>query len=227
MPGDSASYMTPYAAGLSVGLVGRYVPGRSDLDDARFSGLNNIPNGAEFGIVVESWPLAWLRLRGEVRQGIFGARGLTAVVSAVAVWKLPSLAGLVLDPDLPQKMNAPGLFSGLEVFRLGFGPRLVFGDALSHRRFNVSDTEAAAAADLWRYKSGGGLRSVGLEGVAYFPLNVSTTLRATVAYDRLVGPVVDSPVISARGEPNQMFLGVSLIYDFAVPSSLTARLPSF
>jgi MipA family protein len=217
MPGDSPSLALhpwqPNGGLYSVGLLARYAPGRGAS-----VGVASVPNGAEIGAFVDLWPYKWLRFRGEMQQAAFGQRGLTTTLSATAVWSFPSLAAVTLDPALASGFSSGPSITSLDGFKIGIGPRIKFGDDMSNRPFDVSSAQALAARDLRVYRVGSGVKSVGMEGAVYVPLSQTWMLRGTLAYDRIVGRLAGSPVVSARGSVDQFYAGLSLSYDLHVPS---------
>jgi outer membrane protein len=129
------------------------------------------------------------RLRGEVRQGIGGHKGLVGTVSA----------------DFVARDGDNWLFS--------FGPRLNLSDK-DYQRAYFGVPVAVPAAGLPLYRPDGGVHSYGVGATALYSLTPRIGLSGYAKYDRLVGDAGRSPVVRQLGDRNQLSGGLALTYTF-------------
>jgi outer membrane protein len=169
--------------------LGRYVKHNPDL-----AGLGNVGMAAEVGGFVDYWPTHWLRARVELRQG-FG--GHTGVVSDQTL-------DLVV-PVAPQ-------------WTLSGGPRLTEATRDANEPYFGVTPAQSAASGLPVYDPGGGLRSYGIGTQARYQWNPQWASHAFVEYSRLTDGVGNSPVVTARGAPDQAMFGFGTVYSFDVPA---------
>ena len=135
--------------------------------------------------------LPWLRLRGEVRQGIGGETGVTGDV--------------FLDAVVP-----------VGQWTLSAGPRMTLQtSAAISPYFSITAAQAAAANTLQPslpaltpYNAGGGLYSYGAGTQVQYAFNETWTAHAFVEYQRLTNSAADSPLVTQRGSPNQLTYGL-------------------
>ena len=146
--------------------------------------------GGEAGGFVEVYPTDWLRVRGEVRQGIRSHHGVVADVAADAFYDV--------TPDV----------------RISGGPRLSFASSDYFDAFYGVNATEAAASGLTEYHPGGGLKSVGVGGAVTWKTTDRVTTSLFGEYSRLKGPAADSSLVKERGSPNQFTVGVSASYRF-------------
>lgn len=127
------------------------------------------------------------RLRGEVRQGIGGHKGLIGTASA----------------DFVARDGDRWLFA--------IGPRATFSNGKYQRAyFGVPVGTPVLAA----YRPDGGLQSVGATASALYSLGGAWGLSGYAKYDRLVKDAHDSPVVRVLGDRNQWSGGLALTYTF-------------
>jgi len=131
-----------------------------------------------------------VRLRGEVRKGIGGHRGLIANVGA----------------DYVARGGDDWLFS--------VGPRVTLAnDRFNSAYFDVTP-DAAARSGLPVYDAGGGLQAVGVTAGYIKQFTPRWGVYGYAKYDRLAGDAADSPVVARYGSRNQLSGVVALTYSF-------------
>jgi outer membrane protein len=161
------------------------------------NGLGNVDFALQAGGFAEYWPAQWLRLRGEARQGIGGETGLTG--------------DLFVDAVVP-----------LGQFRLSGGPRMTMQTAAAvSPYFSINATQSANSgvsglAQLPVYNASGGIYSYGAGGQLEYFFNKQWATHGLVEFERLTGSVADSPLVTQRGSPNQLTLGLGATYSFAM-----------
>jgi len=187
---DNMSFALFEAGSLRAGPVGKIVFGRDGDDADELKGLDPVKWGAEVGAFAEVYPTDWLRIRGEVRQGIRAHKG---VVGDIYV-------------DAFQDVTPTVRISG--------GPRLSFGSARYLDAYYGVSAEEAARSGLREYKPDSGLTSVGVGGAVTWRTTEKITSSAFGEYRRLMGSAKDSSLVKERGSPNQLMLGVSATYRF-------------
>jgi len=191
-PDDGLSFSFLDDSTLRFGAVGRFVGGRYLQDDRRLTGLNKINWAIEPGLFVEYWPVDFLRARAEIRHGVNGHDGFVAD----------------LGLDLVQTFGA---------FTVSAGPRLSLGDSeFTRTYFGVTPEEAALNGRVEAYRPSGGITSVGATASVSYNWSEQWATTAFVSYERLVGDAADSPIVQEFGSENQIGLGLTLSYSFAV-----------
>lgn len=163
-------------------------------------GLADVDYAVQAGGFGEFWPMPWLRLRGEVRQGIGGETGVTGDVFLDAVVPIGS-------------------------WTLSGGPRVTLQSAAATSPYFTITAAQAAAANLTpgqpplsAYNAGGGLYSYGAGAMARYFWSPQWATHAFVEYQRLAGDAADSPLVTQRGSPDQVTYGIGVTYSFNVPA---------
>jgi MipA family protein len=179
------------------GPVGRLDWPRYASQYTQLNGLGDIPWGVQLGAYAQYWLAPWLRLRGELRQGIGAETG--------------QHGDLFADFVMP-----------LGQFRLSGGPRVSFQStsALSPY-FNISPTQSANStvsglAQLPVYNVSGGFYSYGAGAQIEYFWNPHWQTHAIVEYERISGSAADSPLVTMRGSPNQFTFGLGATYTFSM-----------
>ena len=186
---DNISFSLYDSGSLRAGLTGKILWGRdNDIDD--LDGLDPVRWGGEIGGFAEFYPTDWLRVRGEVRQGIRSHDGIVADIAADAFHDV--------TPDV----------------RVSGGPRLSFASSDYFDAYYGVDADEAAASGLSEYHPGGGLKSVGVGGAVTWKTTDRVTTSLFGEYSRLMGPAADSSLVKERGSPDQFTVGVSASYRF-------------
>lgn len=132
------------------------------------------------------------RVRGEVRQGIGGHRGLVG--------------------DLGLDLFARG--DGDTVFSIG--PRVRWGDNDYMDAYYGVTPPVGIAAGLPAYDPGSGIHSIG--GTAGVRLDVGGgfAVHGYARYDRLMNDAADSPIVANFGTRDQFGGGIGLSYSFRI-----------
>jgi outer membrane protein len=164
-------------------------------------GLGSVGYTAQVGAFANFWPLPWLRLRGEIRQGIGGETGVTG--------------DLILDAVVP-----------VEQWRFSAGPRMTLqSTAAVSPYFSITAAQSTATANLVgttglpalpAYNASGGLYSYGAGTQAQYRFSRQWEAHVFVEYQRLTGSVADSPIVTIRGSPNQLTYGLGASYSFTM-----------
>lgn len=175
------------AAGLTIAFAPRR--GR----EAATEGLRKVGFGVETGIFAEGYVLPRLRLRGEARRGIGGHNALTGDIALDYVLRGRNERALVT-----------------------IGPRARFADDKYNRKFFGIDAAEASASGLPQYRAKGGLRALGVNAGAYYPLGERWGLFGSLGYDRLMNSAAESPLTRERGSRHQLSAGLALTYVFRV-----------
>jgi len=174
---------------VRAGLTGKFLWGRDNGDDA-LRGLDPVRWGGEVGGFIEVYPLDWMRLRGELRQGIRSHHGIVADIAADAFYDV--------TPDI----------------RVSGGPRMSMASAGYFDAYYGVSAAESVASKLSRYNPGGGLKSAGVGGAITWKVTDPVTASVFGEYSRLMGPAADSSLVKERGDRNQYMFGVSATYRF-------------
>lgn len=189
----SLSFMDTGA--FRAGPVGKIVFPR-DADDADgLQGMDDVKWGLELGAFAEFYPTDWLRVRGELRQGVRAHEGIAGDIAVDAFNDVT------------------------ETIRVSGGPRLSFASADYFDTYYGVDAEESAASGLAEYDPSGGLKSAGVGGAITWKATEKVTASLFGEYARLLGPAADSSLVKQRGSDNQFMVGMSTTYrfDFKVP----------
>src|SRR5271169_1472343 len=84
-PRDSFGFNVIDLGAFQLGPALQFVNQRKASSYAELNGLSDVNYAAQLGLFTNFWPVPWLRLRGEVRQGIGGETGITGDVFLDAV----------------------------------------------------------------------------------------------------------------------------------------------
>lgn len=187
---DNISFSLYEKGPVRMGATGKIIFPRDNDTADEINGLDEIGWGAEIGGFAEYYPTDWLRIRGELRQGIRAHSGVVADVSADAFYDI--------TPTL----------------RISGGPRLSAASASYFDAYYGVDASEAAASGLKEYDPGGGLKSVGAGGAISWKMTDTVTTSIFGEYARLLGPAADSSLVKERGSPDQFTVGVSASYRF-------------
>ncbi len=196
-PRDSFSFSVINTPAFQFGPAVQIINQRKASDYAETNGLADVNYAAQVGAFANFWPLPWLRLRGEARQGIGGETGVTGDV--------------FLDAVVP-----------IGQWTLSAGPRVTLQTAAATSPyFSITAAQAATAnllqpglAPLSAYHAGGGLYSYGAGTQLQYAFNETWTAHAFVEYQRLTNSAADSPLVTQRGSPNQFMYGLGATYSF-------------
>ena len=196
-PRDSFGFSVIDLGQFRLGPAFKIIWQRNSSSYNELNGLADVDYALQAGGFAEFWPVPWLRLRAEVRQGFGGETGVTG--------------DAFLDAVIP-----------FGQFRWSAGPRveLQSSNAVSPY-FSITADQAAAAnaaqpslGHLTAYTAGGGLYSYGAGTELEYFFNQQWAAHVFVEYDRLTGDAADSPLVTQRGSPNQYTFGVGATYSF-------------
>ncbi|MBL8581101.1 MAG: MipA/OmpV family protein [Rhizobiaceae bacterium] len=192
---DNISFALMDKGTFRAGVVGKLLFERNDNDAPQLKGLDRVPFGGELGAFAEYYPTGWMRVRGEVRQGI---EAHTGVVADLAVDAFHDLTPTI---------------------RVSGGPRVSFASQDYFQAYYGVTPSEAAASGLSEYDPGGGLRAVGVGGAVNWQATDRIAASLFGEYARLTGPAANSSLVKERGSPNQFMVGISTTYrfDFTVP----------
>jgi outer membrane protein len=198
-PRDSFGFPIVDFEQFKLGPAFNIVREREASSYAALNGLGNVEYAFQAGAYAEYWPVPWLRLRGEVRQGFGGETGVTGDV--------------FLDAVVP-----------VGQWTLSGGPRVTLQTAAAvSPYFSITAAQASAAnaaqpglPTLTPYNAGGGLYSYGAGTQVQYTFNPQWAAHAFVEYQRLTDSVADSPLVTQRGSPNQFTYGLGATYSFAM-----------
>ncbi|MDB5696895.1 MAG: hypothetical protein JWN21_2438 [Sphingomonas bacterium] len=135
-----------------------------------------------------------IRLRGELRKGIGGHKGLIGSISA----------------DFVARDRDRWLFS--------LGPRLTLADTRYQRAYFGISPATAAATGLPAFRTDGGVQAVGITAGALRQLNRRWGVTGYARYDRLVADAARSPLVRGFGSRGQLSGGVALSYTLGAPN---------
>jgi outer membrane protein len=189
-PDDGISITAYETPNFRFGPVARIESGRYLQDDRRLFGLRKVDWDVELGAFAEWWPVDFLRARLELRHGIRDDIGFVGT------------AGL----DFVKRYGQ---------FTFSLGPRLNFaGDDYVRTYFGVSPAEAALNGRVFAYRPNGGITSVGGLGSVTYRWNETWATTVYAGYNRLVGDVADSPIVTRIGSEDQFTVGAGVSYSF-------------
>jgi outer membrane protein len=154
--------------------------------------VGNVGFTIEAGGFVELYPVRSLRLRGELRQGIGGHRGLVGDLGA----------------DLIIRDEDSYIFS--------IGPRARWGDSDFSRAYFGVTPAAAVASGLPAFQPRSGFYAAGVMAGLTYRLGRNWGLRSYVGYDRLINDAADSPIVRNFGSRDQFSGGAGLFLEFNV-----------
>lgn len=196
-PRDSFGFDAIDLGQLKFGPAIKYVSERKAADYPETVGLGNVATTIQAGAFAEYWPVDWLRLHTEVRQGFGGEGGVTG--------------DAFLDAVVP-----------FAQFRWSVGPRLTLASAPAINPYygiTLSQSTGSVGAGLPQlpvYRAGGGLYSYGAGTQLEYFVNDQWAAHAFVEDERLAASVADSPLVAQRGSPNQWTYGLGATYSFSM-----------
>lgn len=189
-PNDNFEFAFIDTHSFSAGLAGKLLFKRDSGTSDDLKGLDPIKFGGEIGGFAEFYPVDWMRVRGELRQGIRSHKGVVGEVAADAFYDVTP------------------------VIRVSGGPRINFASKDYFKAYYGVDAEEARASGLSEYKPGGGLQSLGLGGAVTWKTTDKITTSLYGEYERLQGPAKNSSLVQERGSANQFSFGMTATYRF-------------
>lgn len=196
-PRDSFGFPVIDLGQLKLGPAVKYVSARKADDNPETVGLGNVGTTIQAGAYADYWPVNWLRLHTEVRQGFGGEGGITG--------------DAFLDAVVP-----------FGQFRWSAGPRLTLASAPAiNPYFGITLPQSigsvgAGLPQLPVYHAGGGLYSYGAGTQLEYFINDQWAAHAFVEDERLAAAAADSPLVTQRGAPNQWTYGLGATYSFSM-----------
>jgi outer membrane protein len=189
-PRDSASIALLDVGNFRAGPAFKYVSSRKSDKYAELTGLGDVKAAYELGGFVEYFPVDWLRLRSELRQGMGGHTGTVADVSADVI--VPLIQRLTISA----------------------GPRFTWKSTNATAPYFGVDAAQALASGLPRYDARGAAHSIGFGSQISYRINPQWEVHAYVEYEKLLGDAADSPLVKLRGSSNQTTVGLGASYSF-------------
>ena len=196
-PDDNLSLSLYDDGHFRIGPTARYVDGRYFSNDRHhLFGLRDTRFAIEPGVFVEFYPIRTIRVRGELRQGLYGHHGTVGTIGA-------------------------DFIHPIERWELSIGPRLNFGDASFARKyFGVTAVEAELNGRVTPYALTS-YAAAGLIGAATYTPDDFWAYTAFVGYTRILGDAANSPLVRRPfGSPDQFTLGLKISYSFTVHAPL-------
>jgi outer membrane protein len=190
LPNDAVSLTLYQTGNFRIGAAGDYLTNRDQKDDSALKGLHGINYTLELGAFAEYYPVPFIRTRLELLQGVTGAEGFVANLSA----------------DYIYQPSPEWLFTA--------GPRLRFVNTQYESTFFSISAAEAAASGLTPFHASGGLDSAGIDATARYNVNERLSLRAFAEWDRLTGDGANSPLVKIRGSEDQFQFGLGAAYKF-------------
>jgi MipA family protein len=196
-PRDSFGFNVIDLGQLKFGPAIKIVGQRKAADYAATVGLGDVGYTVQAGAFAEYWPVQWLRLRTEVRQGFGGEGGVTG--------------DAFLDAIVP-----------FGQFRWSIGPRLTVESAPAINPYygiTLAQSIGSVGAGLPQlpvYHAGGGLYSYGAGTQLEYFINDQWAAHGFVEYERLTDSAANSPLVTQRGSADQWTYGLGATYSFAM-----------
>jgi outer membrane protein len=176
--------------GFSAGPVARLSSGRSVEEVG--APVGDVDRTFELGGFVQQFIGDSFRIRGELRKGIGGHKGLAGN------------AGV----DFIARDGDKYLFS--------IGPRAGFADSRFMDTYFGVSPEAALASGLPEYHPAGTFRSVGVQSDFNYSLDGRWGVYGYARYKRLVGDAAKSPIVLELGSRDQFSAGAGISYTFGL-----------
>ncbi len=175
---------------FSAGLAGKLIFKRDSGTSDDLEGLDPVKFGGEVGGFAEFYPVDWMRVRGELRQGIRAHKGIVGEVAADAFYDVTP------------------------VIRVSGGPRINFASKEYFKSYYGVDAKEAALSGLSEYHPGGGLKSLGAGAAVTWKTTDKITTSLYSEYERLKGPAKKSSLVEERGKRDQFSFGLTATYRF-------------
>ncbi len=175
---------------FSAGLAGKLLFKRDSGTSDDLEGLDPVKFGGEIGGFAEFYPVDWMRVRGELRQGIRAHKGIVGEVAADAFYDVTP------------------------VIRVSGGPRIDFASKDYFKSYYGVDAKEARLSGLSQYHPGGGLKSLGAGAAVTWKATDKITTSLYGEYEHLQGPAKKSSLVEERGKRNQFSFGLTASYRF-------------
>jgi outer membrane scaffolding protein for murein synthesis (MipA/OmpV family) len=185
---ESAGFAIWESGGLAAGPSIAIQRGR-DEDDLDIL-VPKVGTAVEIGGFVQYQLRGDIRLRGELRKGLGGHKGIIGTIGADYVSR---------DADR---------------WLFAVGPRLTITDQRYQRAFFAVTPEIAATNGIAAYDSDGGVQAVGASATLLRQLSKRWGVVGYAKYDRLVAEPARSPLVMDYGSRDQFSVGLALSYSF-------------
>lgn len=200
-PGQPVPFGAP-DDGLGIGLLGQdsavdigpviHFQSKREEDDVG-APVGDVGFTTEVGGFAQVWLGRNLRIRGDLRQGIGGHKGMIGDVGA----------------DLVLRDGDRTIFS--------IGPRARFSSGRYQNAYFRVTPAAALASGLPAYDpGGGGFHAVGVQSGLTWRMGRNWGLYGYAGYDRLIGDAARSPIVRDLGSRDQFSGGLGLFYEFHI-----------
>jgi len=189
-PRDNASIALIDFGDLRAGPAAKLVSSRKADNYAELNGLGDVKTAFELGGFIEYFPVDWLRVRNETRQGFGGHQGVVADFSA----------------DFIVPVTRAITFSA--------GPRFTWESTKAVSPYFSIDQLQAMASGLPAFDAKGGAHTAGAGAQVKYRIDPQWEVHSYVEYDRLLGDAAKSPLVTARGSVNQTTVGIGASYSF-------------
>ena len=179
------------ASGFRLGPVGNVVVPRWRTHEELY-GLHKVRPAVEVGGFAELFPVDFVRLRLEVRCGVYGHDGIVASGGADYV-------------------------ASAERFTFSIGPRFDMGDAAwTNTYFGVKPFESLRNGQVTAFNASGGVAAVGALSTMRVEVAQDWSATAYGGLKRLTGSAASSPIPGTLGSRNQVSAGLLLARSFIV-----------
>ncbi|MGU3574594.1 MipA/OmpV family protein [Brucellaceae bacterium C25G] len=189
-PNDNFEFALIDTYSFSAGLTGKLLFKRDSSTSKDLKGLDPVRFGGELGGFAEFYPVDWMRVRGELRQGIRAHKGIVGEVAADAFYDVTP------------------------VLRVSGGPRVSFASKDYFKAYYGVNAQEAIASGLSEYHPGGGLKSLGAGAALTWKTTDKITTSFYGEYENLQGPAKKSSLVEERGKRDQFSVGVTATYRF-------------
>lgn len=143
------------------------------------------------GAFAEYYPLAFIRTRIDLLQGVTGNTGLAANLSADYIWKL------------------------YQDWTLTLGPRMQIASS-EYASDYFSAQNAQKTGVYVPFHAEGGVLSSGAELTGKYEWTAQLSSKLFLDYNQLIGDAADNPRVSLRGTSEQFIFGIGASYKFTV-----------
>jgi outer membrane protein len=195
--GNSAFVNVLNHPNIELGPKAVYRRGRDDPDDSVVDLMQDVDDSFELGgyigyrYNIQGNPRRRINLRFDITQDVTdGHDGYVADV--IGMYWMP--AG--------------------QSFDIGFRANATYAsDDYMSTFFGVTPADSARSG-LAVYDADAGFKDVGLATMGFYHVNKNWHVGGILLYKRLLGDAEDSPVVSGRGDENQFFAGLGLVYSW-------------
>lgn len=189
-PRDGASIAVVDYGVFQAGPTAKFVSKRKASSYSELHGLGDVNAAFEFGGFVQYFPVDWLRLRNEIRQGFGGHHGVVSDFSADFI--IPVARGVTVSA----------------------GPRFTWESTKATSPYFGINAAQAMATGLSVFDAKGGAHSAGAGAQVSYRIDSHWEVHSYVEYERLLGDAAKSPLVTVRGSVNQTSVGVGASYSF-------------